>query len=534
MRDLSARLSWAWGSSRLWIDETLNQVLAVSRRHVAARGSHSIQVWRRADGERVLRLPWREHPIAPWLDDARDLLGWYTPTGRVQELSIPAGALMEREAQPEDPRWPAIAVDRMGSEVSVRWPEGHVCKFIHRGELVTRIACAPEAGLVAIPHGLRAVDVCDGRTGARLQVFAGPWEAALSRDGAEVVLGAMSRSRLTLGEVASGAIEELDLPTASIDALRFSPDGSRLLVIAGGRGWLLDARDGRALVRLRPCPSPRTLGVDAIDEIAAFSADGEWIVGSAKHQIVRWSARTGEVDRRIELDPRSKVHALSCDARGERVAITGADYPGGLMLAPWSEARVWDLGSGREVARVVLEDAFEEALELSPAGDRLAVVKAGTARVAALPASPGGPVQVGPDAPWSGFAADALREAWSEDGLVLTLVGAGAAGAELAVPGAVAFGSCAERHVFAVGFPEGRVELRGLDGSTWARLEAPAEVLALALAPGGRTLAVGGRDGFVRAYSAAAEPAEELVAVADERRVGGGGEGEQLEAAREA
>lgn len=504
-----AKAAWAWGSSSLWIDETLNQMLAISPRHVAARGSHSLYVWRRVDGALVQRVAFRAHPVAPWLDDAQGVLCWRTPAGRVEELAISSGAVTERPERADDPAWPRVDVDRTSAEVTVQWPEGPACKFTYRGELVTRIACAPEAGLLAIPHGLRAVDVCDGRSGARRQVFAGAWDVALSRDGREAALGSMGKYRLAVGDVASGAIAEPDLPAGPIDRLQFSPDGSRLLVIAGGRGWLLDARRGRALVRLRPCPSPRTLGVDAIDEVAYFSADGRWVVGSAKHQLVRWSARTGEVDRLLELDPRSKVHGFACDARGERVAASGADYPGGLMLAPWPEARVWDLGAGVELARVPFEDVLEDAPVLSPAGDRLALVLAGEARIVELPAAPGGPVRIGEPTPWRGFAADGLIERWDEEphALVVTRLGGGEVG-EIVVPGAMSFAACANGHVFGVGFSDGRVELRGLDGAARATVQTAGEVRRLALAPDGRTLVTGGRDGFVRAYSAAAEPAE--------------------------
>lgn len=481
---------WTWGSSALWIDETMNQVLAVSPRWVAARGSHSIYVWRLPDGELALRLPWRVHPLAPWLDDAQDLLCWYTPGGRVTELRLPGGELTERDAAPADPRWPEVQIDRSGGGLSVTWPSGHVSRWTYHGELVTRVACAPEVGLVAIPHGLRAVDVRDGRTGALRQTFRGPWEAALSRDGATVALGALTHSRISLGDVATGQVHDPHLPNHTIDALEYAPDGARLLVLAGGRGWLLDPAQGRPLARLRPCPSPRTLGVDAIDPVAYFSDDGAWVVGSAKHQLVRWSARTGEVDRLLELDPRSKIHALACDARGVRVAALGADYPGGLMLAPWDSARVWDLDAGREIARFAVDDLHDDTIELSPAGDRLRYGPNDALRVAELP-PPDGPLPPARPAP------EPLVPCYEDRALTITRGGA----VLVQVPGAMSFASCPFARTFAVGHPDGRVELRAEDGAPGLVLRVPAAPASLAFAPDGRALAVGGRDGIVRAYA---------------------------------
>lgn len=479
---------WTWGSAAFWIDETVNQVLAVSPRWVAARGSHSIYAWRRPDGELALRLPWRTHPLAPWLDDLQDLLCWYTPEGRVAELRLPGGELAERDAAPADPRWPEVQIDRSGGDITVTWRSGHVSRWSYHGELVTRVACAPEVGLVAIPHGLRAVDVRDGPTGALRQTFRGPWEVALSRDGATVALGALTHSRISLGDVATGQIHDQDLPNYAIDELLYSPDGARLLVIAGGRGWLLDPGQGRPLARLRPCPSPRTLGVDAIDPVAYFSEDSAWVVGSAKHQLVRWSARTGEVDRLLALDPRSKVHSLACDARGLRVAALGADYPGGLMLAPWDSARVWDLDAGREVARFPLDDLYDDMIELSPAGDRLTYGPVDVRRVADLPPRP--------DAPVPAERPDPLVPHYDDDALTITRGGA----VLLQVPGAMSFASCPFTRTFAVGHPDRRVELRAEDGALGPVLRVPAAPTVLAFAPDGRALAVGSREGIVRAY----------------------------------
>lgn len=41
----------AWGDERLWCDETLHQLLAVSSRHVAAQGYAHVMVWSRENGE---------------------------------------------------------------------------------------------------------------------------------------------------------------------------------------------------------------------------------------------------------------------------------------------------------------------------------------------------------------------------------------------------------------------------------------------------------------------------------------------------
>jgi hypothetical protein len=48
--------AWVWGDRRLWIDETLNDMLALSDEFVAAVGHAHIVVWRRSDGAEVQKF----------------------------------------------------------------------------------------------------------------------------------------------------------------------------------------------------------------------------------------------------------------------------------------------------------------------------------------------------------------------------------------------------------------------------------------------------------------------------------------------
>jgi hypothetical protein len=264
-----------WGSTRLFVDETIQALLALSPGYVAALGVRRVLVWRRADGARIYAAEPRERPRGGWFDDAR---GWlYLRTGEgIVEVDLMSGASRERGPRADDPPAPAIASDRTGTAATVTWPDGHVLEVSYPHELVTGIACAAE--VVAVPHGVRAVDVL-GRDGAVRRVFRNYHRAVLSPDGREIALVGASSKRIVFGDVETGEVAVPDVPGFNIEALELSPDGTRLLVIAGGFAWLLDPERGVPVVKLQAVASPRLLGNSVIDESARFVAGGRFIVG---------------------------------------------------------------------------------------------------------------------------------------------------------------------------------------------------------------------------------------------------------------
>ena len=483
------RPTWTWGTRRFWIDEGLNALLALSPRHVAALGHRRIVVWGREDGEVVRTAVAASRPSDAWFDDDHGLLCLRLPDGELRAIDLASGADV---ACPDAPERPALRWDGATYTAEVRWPDGHALVLPYPQEVVSAISCAPAAELVAVSHGLRGVDVRDARTGALVQAFRGPWLAALAPDGRSVALAGLCGHRVRFGAVASGAVDPLEHPDGRIDALRCSPDGTRLLVLAANGGWLRPLRgDGPAL------------HIAAIDPRATWTADAAHLVGPGDHHIVRWRADDGAVVHRLELGEHTRALGFAADARGERVAAILATFPGGLMIAPHDEAIVWDLERGHEIARVPVDDPTSAGLELAPDGRRLALLDRDGARLHDLPdrdRSPPGPARR--VAPWSGFHADGVRLHRDEEAdAAVVRVRGGEPVAALACPHALAFATPPDHAVFAVGHGDGRVHVhRSRDFSPLAELRAPGRVCALAFAPDGGLLVAGGWDGTVHGY----------------------------------
>lgn len=499
--------AWTWGRTRFWLQDTLNDLVAASDRYVAARGVKHVYVWGRPDGSLVHRFVSHVREVDAWFDDDAERLHLRAADGRVEVVDLRSHAADVRDGAPGDPAFPAVTIDRSGTgTVTVTWPDGRAMVRHYPRELVLRVASAPAADLVAVPHGLRTIDVLDGRTGEVRRVFREFSHAALTPDGRTVVLAASWRRSLVFGDVASGAVDDPDEPPGDIRELRFSSDGARLLVVSAGRAWVLDPAAGRPLARLERSPSPRLLGDDAASG-ARFSADGQYVVGSACHQIVRWCARTGAALQRIVLDQRSQIETFGVDRQGNRAVSHGALYPGGLMFVPEEYASVWDLERGELLARIALDDPAPESLTIAPDGRRVAVVCDGEATIYDLPERPGdplGPAERRPAADWPGFITDGLfAHNDANRGLIVRRASGGVTADECVFRAGQAFATCLDGRLFAVGDSDGQIMVAEGRGRELAVVRVPGQVEALALAPDGSKLVAGGRDGVVRCFALA-------------------------------
>jgi hypothetical protein len=484
---------WVWGHARCFVDDTINELLALSPGYVAALGVRCVLVWRRADGERVYTAARGDRPRGGWFDDLRDRL--YLRTGEaVVEIDLATGESRERAPRADDPATAAVERDRSGTAATVTWPDGHVLEVSYPHELVAGISCAEE--VVAVPHGVRAVDVL-GRDGALRWTFKNYQRAVLSPDGREIALVGAASKRIVFADVATGVVEVPGVPSFNIEALELSPDGARLLVIAGGYAWLLDPATGRPVVKLEAVASPRLLGDSVIDASARFVAGGRFVVGAAGHRLVRWDAATGAVDRSFARDGRWRVHVVSFDADGVRVAVHGALYPGGLMFVPDQGVHVIDLERGCDVAVVEDEEFNCDDLVLAPDGRELAVIGE-TTRIVALPEAPGGAIAVREAPEFAGFRREGLRvRVDDEEGMVVERLAGGAVVGRHPRRGGLAFAAGPNGQTFAVGHGDGRIEVCDADGRELATLTAAGAVRALALGP--RLVFAGGWDCTVHA-----------------------------------
>ncbi|MSR57084.1 MAG: hypothetical protein EXS05_05365 [Planctomycetaceae bacterium] len=214
-----------------------------------------------------------------------------------------------------------------------------------------------------------------------------PTAAAFSADAAYVAIGD-KRGHIVIHDMYGKLSREIRGEPYPIEALAWSPESNRLAVgLRGGRVAIheFSPRDGSLLV---------VTGLDMIQGLC-WSPDGRWIAtGDSSTQGV-WDAKSG---RKVVANPFGAPQGFARDSR--RFAVSGqADSAICELLLPranraltglagnvaqirWSadeshlvaldsrfEMRVWNATSGRQVARVVSEDADVYALNVGIALD---------------------------------------------------------------------------------------------------------------------------------------------------------------------
>lgn len=495
---------WRWGTRRFWIDETSNAMIALSARYVAAMGHSNLFVWRREDGELLRAFPGFVRPAQAWFDDqlGRLHLRANAAESRLSIYDIHTGETSTRDTTEGDPAPVLITRDRSGYQLKIFWPEHPPLSLHYPNESIGSASVSPQVGRLAVPHG-RVVDVLD-RGGECLRSFRGFSMAALAPDGLSVALLDLAASRVVFGDVESGVVSGLDDPSGRVEQLAFSPDGSRLLVQAGGSVWLLDAKHRSTAARLVGCPSPRVVSVDAIDPWLQWTLDGAHLVGSAGHQLVRWNAHSGAIEHLLAQDPRLRVEVFSADRQGKRVATISFCYPGGLMAIPPTAAIVWDIEQAREVARIPLTGELNSRVFLAPDGKTLALDDLEQVHLFKLPELPGeATVELGSvlSAQWNGFLSDGLFARWMDDGLSVNFLRAGHVETSRTFSLAQSFAKSADQRRFAVGFADGGVLVYRSQGvEEIARFQASGRVRVLAMTPDGGGLVAGGWDSTAEGF----------------------------------
>ena len=251
----------------------------------------------------------------------------------------------------------------------------------HRGE-VKAVAFSPDGGrvLTGANDGVRLWDAGRGELLARpyvaepgfeLEPGDSRWVSAVAfgpkgptggdAAAAWVNYAQQDRLRVALFGAADGdAPRTLDpLPAKHGDrfgnasALAFTPDGERLF--AAGEWRLIgewDAATGRFLRKFRGTPThPIAM---------ALSADGaRMVTGHADGDALLWDVKTGQIARRLgagENGHAGPVNAVAISPDGAVVATgSGGRYDsGGYTPSEDNAVRLWDAGSGAELARVDL------------------------------------------------------------------------------------------------------------------------------------------------------------------------------------
>jgi hypothetical protein len=476
--------AWVWGDRRFWIDETLNDMLALSDRFVAAVGHSHIVVWRRDDGGEVRRFKKFLRPGQAWFTDTALCL---RASGRVTVCELASGELREREPAADDPELPEVIRDRMGYTRTVRWADGRTVEFSYLNELIGRVTVG--GGRIAVGHGMRCIDIRDAQSGAVLRTLDGARNGVLSPDGRWIAVGDLSDRRIYICEVDAWTPPPVDVVNGDVEGLRLSPDGQRLLVVAGNRGWILRAHDGVTEGRLDGTVDPR----------AQWTDDGAAIVGPGGAGVVRWDAGSGAVVREISLGPRTRAADFAMDARGELVAVVTETLPGGLMLVPGEDAIVYSLVDGEVVLRVPLLEVYDEHVFVAPDGRELALVRAEGVRVVGI--GGGGAVREVARADWDWFVTNGLRVRGSEEegGTVVRVVD-GDVVAEDDIGMVYGFTATSDGAWCAVAGPDGTITVRDAGLQVRWTLPLKRRVQGVALAADGTWLFAGGWDGTVHAF----------------------------------
>ncbi len=153
-----------------------------------------------------------------------------------------------------------------------------------------------------------------------------------------------------------------DAPVRGVDGIDVSPDGSRIATAsADGSARVYDAASGDELlaVRGRHCFAPRTCAVNGI----AFSPDGTRIATTGSDGTARiMNADTG---RELRVFPGRRpigtgTYSVEWSADGKRLLAFGK-----------SGARIWDVASGRQLARTQNAPGPGGAAAWSPDGTQI-------------------------------------------------------------------------------------------------------------------------------------------------------------------
>ena len=151
----------------------------------------------------------------------------------------------------------------------------------------------------------------------------------------------------------------------AVQILKFSPDGTRLVPIGGGRGPtnLWDFEIGKPIVPL----APESAGPirDAL-----FTADGRKLVTTHERGLAVWEAKSG---RRLSFHGED---AFPFDCRDD-IQLPFFQSPSRLVTIHHGGALLWDIDTGQPIHRFPASPARQTSAILSPDGNRLLVVSPG-------------------------------------------------------------------------------------------------------------------------------------------------------------
>jgi WD40 repeat protein/serine/threonine protein kinase len=353
-----------------------------------------VKVWDAADGRALLSLKGHATPVSSLAyspDGQRIATACWDATVRIWDA---ASGREELKLRGKGPKFIGVAFSPDGSRVAGAGVSRLVTVWdAHDGRTlgtlkghfagVTSVDFSPDGrrlasgdydGTVKIWEGLPQHDPrILGEAGDSAALLAYRPDGQVIATGAQRTIGAPGI--VTLRRVADGQIERsFEAHARGIEALRYSPDGTRLATAGRnrrlrGEARIWDAASGRELATLGP-----ELG--AVHDLA-FSPDGRSIVtaaaADARSQEVAavkiWDVANGREIRTLEGIPAGVVKvAYSGDGRWLATAENG-DVQGTRT----GRLRLWEAETGRQVRMIETPSGMVGALAISPDSTRIAV-----------------------------------------------------------------------------------------------------------------------------------------------------------------
>jgi WD40 repeat protein len=187
------------------------------------------------------------------------------------------------------------------------------------------------------------------------------WSVAFSPDGMTMATGHIGAA--SLWDIATGRLL-LNFGTRNLNtALAISPDGRRLAVGSTTRDRFLGGVDIHEIDRGRGAQQLR--GLAATVTKVAFSPDGTLVASLAQdwHACV-WDLRLGRLLRVFETPV-----GVSADNAGIAISPDGRRF----ACATWTQAKLWDLVTGREIGSWRLPPGWQDHLCFDDAGRLLSL-----------------------------------------------------------------------------------------------------------------------------------------------------------------
>ncbi|HLJ95237.1 MAG TPA: protein kinase [Gemmataceae bacterium] len=310
---------------------------------VASSDQHGVQVWRATDN--AVRFVHR-HPHG--LDAVA-----YSPDGR--QLALGGGG----EGQPGE-----ILILDADTGKELRTLSGHITR-------VRRVAFSPDGRLLASASYDKTARVWDVATGRALLTLTGhaDWvsDVAFSPDGSR--LATSSNDHTTkLWDLASGQ-ETLTLAGHHewVYGVTFRSDGTQLATCGEDKTIRLwDATP------LRAFPSDPWLLDSGTSEVtsAAFSADGQTLaLGRKDGRIQLWDPHAG-LEKRLLPGQNNPIQSVVISSDGRMLAAAAGE------ANQASEVKLWDVAAGQERVRMSIDAPGGSVIAFLPDGQGLAAVDA--------------------------------------------------------------------------------------------------------------------------------------------------------------